>query len=350
MRHRSRPRALQTAGALTLLLLATACSDPEPEAPPTPPDITLNVAGDVHFAGTSAKALEPGGLDAVAGVLGDADVTVVNVETAITDRGTPAGKKYTFRAPPSGLRALKAAGVDVAGVANNHGLDYGRVGLTDTLAAGKAEGLPLIGIGTDAAAAFRPWTTTVRGHRLAVFDATQVLDTSLARAWTATDDQPGLASVQDAAGRDRLVAAVKAARGGADSVVVLLHWGKELDECPLPAQQELADALVAAGADAVVGSHAHRQLGQGWLSAGERRAFVDYGLGNFVFYARGTGATTQSGVLHLTLAGRGGVSAAQWRPAQIRSGLPVPLEGAAADAAVQAKAALRPCTDLSGTP
>ena len=133
-------------------------------------------------------------------------------------------------------------------------------------------------------------------------------------------------------------------------LVVLLHWGKELDECPLPAQQELADALVAAGADAVVGSHAHRQLGQGWLSAGERRAFVDYGLGNFVFYARGTGATTQSGVLHLTLAGRGGVSAAQWRPAQIRSGLPVPLEGAAADAAVQAKAALRPCTDLSETP
>jgi poly-gamma-glutamate capsule biosynthesis protein CapA/YwtB (metallophosphatase superfamily) len=349
VRPRSRPRALPTAGALTLVLLAGACSGPEPEAPP-PPDITLNVAGDVHFAGTSAAALEPGGLDAVRGVLGDADVTVVNLETAVTTRGTPAGKQYTFRAPPRGLAALKAAGVDVAGVANNHGLDYGRAGLEDTLAAGTAQDLPLIGIGEDAAAAFRPWTTTVRGHRLAVFDATQVLDTSLARAWTATDDQPGLAAVRDAAGRARLVAAVKAARGGADSVVVLLHWGKELDECPLPAQQELAAALVAAGADAVVGSHAHRQLGNGWLAAGGRRAFVDYGLGNFVFYARGSGVTTRSGVLRLTLPGTGGVSAAQWRPAQIRAGLPVPLAGDAAAAAVAAKEALRPCADLAATP
>nr|WP_205708576.1 CapA family protein [Kineococcus siccus] len=339
---------MRTAGTLSLVLLAGACSSPEPAAPPG--DITVNVAGDVHFAGTSAAALEPGGLQAVAGVLGDADVTVVNLETAITTRGTPAAKQYTFRAPPSGLRALKAAGVDVVGLANNHGLDHGRTGLTDTLAAGTAEGLPVIGIGQDAAAAYRPWTTTVRGHRLAVFDATQVLDTSLARAWTATDDQPGLASVQDDAGRARLVAGVRAARGSADSVVVLLHWGRELDECPLPAQQDLAADLVAAGADAVVGSHAHRQLGQGWLSAGDRSAFVDYGLGNFVFYARGSGVTTQSGVLRLTLPGTGGVSVAQWRPAQIRSGVPVPLEGAAADAAVAAKAALRPCTDLAATP
>ena len=354
-RHPARTLAAATTAALTSAVLLAACSTDPPPAPPGP--ITLAVAGDVHFAGSSAAALEPGGLEAIAPVLGDADVSIVNLETAITTGGTAAGKQYTFRAPASALTALAAAGVDVVGMANNHGLDYGRTGLQDTLAAGEAAGMPIIGLGTDAAAAFAPWTTTVRGHRLAVFDATQVLDTSLATAWTATDDQPGLASVKSRGGRDRLVAAVRRARSQEDSIVVLLHWGQEMEDCPLPAQQELAADLVAAGADAVVGSHAHRQLGDGWLSAGGRRGFVDYGLGNFVFYAK-SGPGTRTGVLQLTLpgggagggsAGGGGVGEARWRPATIRSGVPVPLTGADADEAVAGKDALRACTGLSGS-
>ncbi|MFD0481672.1 CapA family protein [Kineococcus sp. GCM10028916] len=332
--------------AVVALLLVAGCSG-DPEAP-APQPITVNVAGDVHFAGSSAAALEPGGLEAVAGVLGDADVTVVNVETAITDRGDPAGKKYTFRAPASGLGALKAVGVDVAAMANNHSLDYGRTGLQDTLAAGKAQGLPIIGLGTDVGAAFAPYRTTVRDNRLAVFDATQVLDTSLATAWTATAEKPGLASVQTDSGRARLVAAVKAERGRSDSIVVVLHYGRELAGCPTDDQRRIARELVAAGADAVVGSHAHIQLGQGFLTAGDRTGFVDYGLGNFVFYAERPG-TVDSGVLKLTLPGTGGVSAAAWTPATIRSGVPVPLTGDEAAEALQEKDSLRACADLAAT-
>ncbi|WP_345713875.1 CapA family protein, partial [Kineococcus glutinatus] len=309
--------------------------------------VTVALAGDVHFEGSSRAALAPGGLDAVAGLLSAADVAVVNVETAITDRGTPAGKKYVFRAPPAGLGALRAAGVDVAAMANNHGLDYGTTGLTDTLAAGRDEGMPLIGIGADADAAYAPWTTTVRGHRVAVFSATQVLDSNLATAWTATDGRGGLASVQTEAGRERLLAGVRAAHAEERSVVVVLHWGRELEACPLAAQRSLADDLVAAGADAVVGSHAHRLLGGGWKDAGGRTGYVDYGLGNFVFYSdRAT--TTQTGVLLLTLPGDGGPPDARWEPAVVRSGVPVPLQGDAAAAAVAAKDALRGCTDLRG--
>lgn len=349
MPHRP-PRPLAALAVLLVAAPLAACSDDGPAERVVAP-LTLAVAGDVHFAGSSAAALEPGGLDAIAPVLGAADVAVVNLETAITDGGTPAPKEYTFRAPASGLAALKAAGVDAVGMANNHSLDYGQQGLADTLAAGEAEGMPLIGIGADVDAASAAWTTTVGGHRLAVLDATQVLDSNLATAWTATADQGGLASVKTDAGRDRLVSAVRAARGTADSVVVLLHWGKELDECPRQDQEELAGDLVAAGADAVVGSHAHRLLGGGWLTAGDRTGYVDYGLGNFVFYATKE-VTVQTGVLVLTLPGgaAGGVSAATWEPARIRSGVPVPLEGEAAAAAVAEKDALRSCTDLRGTP
>ncbi|WP_432563030.1 CapA family protein [Kineococcus sp. SYSU DK003] len=311
--------------------------------------VTLAVTGDVNFAGASAAALAPGGLDAVAPVLAAADLTVVNLETAVTDRGTPVAKQFTFRAPAAAFPALQAAGVDVVGLANNHGVDYGLVGLRDTLAAAGIAQFPLVGAGEDVEEAFAPYTADVGGHRVAVLDATQVLDASLAADWTATATHPGLAVVQDRAGVDRLLAAVRAVRPSVESVVVLLHWGQEKNSCPLPRQQTLAAELVAAGADAVVGSHAHVQLGNGWLHAGGRTGFVDYGLGNFVFSAR-SGATTSTGVLRLTLPGAGGVSAASWSPARIEAGIPHLLTGAQARQATAAKDALRECTGLSATP
>ncbi|NAZ74157.1 CapA family protein [Kineococcus sp. T13] len=355
---------MHRAAAAVALLLLSACSpaagspsagDPAVEgfvpAPgagsSTAAPLTVAVAGDVHFAGSSAAALEPGGLDAIAPLLSAADVAVVNVETAITTGGTPAAKRFTFAAPPAALGALRSAGVDVAAMANNHALDRGRDGLADTLAAGASQGVPLVGIGADADAAHAPWTTSVRGHRLAVFDATQVLDSSLAADWTAGPRHGGVASVKSAAGRQRLLSGVRAAAGSGASVVVVLHWGEELAGCPLPAQEELADALVAAGADAVVGSHAHRLLGGGWKEAGGRTGYVDYGLGNFVFYAR-QGVTTRTGVLLLTLPGDGGAADARWEPARIVSGVPVPLTGAEAARAVEDEEALRGCTDLHG--
>ncbi|MEZ0491007.1 CapA family protein [Kineococcus sp. TBRC 1896] len=311
-------------------------------------EITVAVAGDVHFAGSSATALDPGGLAAITPVLSAADVSLVNLETAVTDGGTPAAKQYTFKAPARALSVLRTAGVDVVGMANNHGLDYGTEGLDDTLAASRSSGLPVIGVGRDVEAAFAPWRTTIRGHRLVVFDATQVLDSSLADAWTAGPDHAGTASVKTRGGRDRLVAAVRSARGDADSVVVLLHWGREREQCPTDDQEGLAAALVAAGADAVVGSHAHRLLGAGFTRAGSRTGYVDYGLGNFVFYARG-GAAARTGVLTLTL-GAGRPPRPTWTPAEIDAGVPVPLTGSAATTATTAKDALRSCTGLRAQP
>jgi len=333
-------------GLLVLTVVLAGCSS-EPEAP-EPQPITVAVAGDVHFAGSSAAALEPGGLDAIRPLLEEADLTVLNVETAITEGGDPAAKKYTFRAPASGFRALKAVGVDVAAMANNHSLDYGAQGLQDTLAAAEAEGMPVIGLGQDVDAAFAPFRTTIRDNRLAVFDASQVLDNNLATAWTATEDHPGLASVQSGSGRERLVAAVEAERDRSDSVVVVLHYGKELAECPTQDQQEIAEELVAAGADAVVGSHAHIQLGQGYLESDGRKGFVDYGLGNFVFYAT-KAATVESGVLELTLSGRDAAPTGQWWPARIRDGVPVPLTDTASEEALQHKNSLAACAGLTSS-
>src|SRR3990170_537913 len=285
--------------------------------------VTLTFGGDVHFespirerlASSPSSVLAP-----VARVLGRADIPMVNLETAVTSRGEPAHKEYVFRAPASAFSALKSGSVDLVTVANNHGMDYGITGLEDTLAAGKRAGVPVVGGGRNDEQAYAPYRVTVRGQRIAIIGATQVLDDHLISAWTAGPGKIGLASAKHEA---RLVRAVRAARRTSDTLVVFLHWGLELARCPTRYQTSLARKLVDAGADVVVGSHAHVLLGAGKLN----RALVAYGLGNFVFYASRK-ATSQSGVLEVTITGRR-IDRYRWLPAHISGGIPYPASGGA---------------------
>jgi hypothetical protein len=304
--------------------------------------VTIAFGGDTHFEGglRSALASNPSGMLApIAPVLSGADLAMVNLETAIATGGTPEPKQYNFRAPASAFEALRVAGVDVVTMANNHGRDYGAAGFAETLAAKQQTPLAVIGIGANATEAYRPWTADVKGQRLAFFGATDVLDDWLINAWTATDAQPGLASTKDT-NLERLLAGIRAERPNVDTIVVYLHWGVEGSTCPSPRQQEVARALVAAGADVVVGSHAHRVMTAGRLGP----ALVDYGLGNFVFYNE-SGLSGVTGVLRVTVTGRD-VDAYEWLPARISGGVPRLLSGAAAVSDTAAFASRRACAGL----
>lgn len=342
----SAPATRAPAPSVPATRVATTTLAPRPPTTTTNPlgsgrAVTLAFGGDVHFEGVLRPQLDAnatGMLSPIAPVLDRADIAMVNLETAITERGEPQVKQFNFRAPPRAFTALRAAGVDVATMANNHGIDYGPTGLTDSLAAARAARFPVVGIGADEQAAYAPWRTTVRGQRIAVIGATQVLDDALIATWTATRDQAGVASAKRV---DRLLAAVRAARRSADTVVVYVHWGEERSACPSDAQRTLARQLVAAGADIVVGTHAHRVQGAGRLGA----ALVAFGLGNFVFYTA-SGPGTVSGVLNVTVTGRR-VDGYSWTPAVIRNGVPRPLAPAEAATAVQQWQADRGCTGLA---
>ncbi|MFB4300489.1 CapA family protein [Actinomadura sp. NTSP31] len=330
-------------GATPLATASPAKPKPAPSEAAAQP-IVLAFGGDTHFEGQlrSRLANPSTALGPVASTLRAADLAMVNLETAVTTGGTKApGKEFAFRAPPSALTALRRAGVDVASMANNHGMDYMEEGLRDSLAAIKRSGFPVVGIGRDEDQAYRAYRTTVKGNRIAIVGATQVLDDQLVTAWTATGSKGGLASAKDI---PRMVQAVKDARKDSDLVIVHLHWGQELKACPLPRQQELAKALVAAGADIVVGGHAHVPLGGGYLNG----KYVHYGMGNFVF-SSAHDQTAKSGVLLLRVEGRK-VTKAKWKPAQIIGGLPVPMKGAAAAAEVERWNGLRECTGLTARP
>ena len=117
-------------------------------------------------------------------------------------------------------------------------------------------------------------------------------------------------------------------------------WGVELVGCPTTDQRTLARALVDAGADIVVGGHAHRLLGAGKMG----KALVGYGLGNFVWYGTSE-LSTQTGVLFVTATGRR-IDSYRWVPARIRDGVPRPLTGSERSGELRSWHGLRGCTGL----
>jgi poly-gamma-glutamate capsule biosynthesis protein CapA/YwtB (metallophosphatase superfamily) len=296
---------------------------------PAPGPITIAFAGDVHFEAqlrprlrNPSTALEP-----IAPALSAADLTVVNLETSIGARGSPEPKRFTFQAPPVAFDALAAAGVDVVTMANNHAMDFGSAGLADTLAAIAADPpLDIVGVGADADEAFAPALVDVRGTTIAVIGAHSADDPTADPTdhWAAGDGSPGVAVARDPA---RLLQAVEDAVASADVVVVFMHWGIQGDSCPSASQQATAQALAEAGADVIVGSHAHVVQGMGLLDG----AYVAYGLGNFVWYNPGTGPSSTTGVLTVTV-DDGRVVADEWSPARIQAdGLPRFAAGADAE-------------------
>lgn len=334
--------------------LSASAKPSGPKGSPLSPDwrgdgnaVTLAFGGDVHFEGPIAVRLADDPRTALGGyvakLMQGADISMTNFESALISGACtdPQPKQFVFHAPPSALTAFKAEHVTLVTEANNHGEDCGRPGLAQSLAVARAAHFPIVGIGANAAQAFRPYRTTVHGQRIAIFGATEVLDTNLITSWTATASQAGLASAYV---EGELVSAVQAARKDSDTVIVFLHWGTETRECPNSVQVPLARALVRAGADIIVGSHAHVELGAGYLGT----ALVDYGLGNLAFYDTSP-PEIYSGALHVTITGRH-VDGFSWRPAQISGGLPVPLTGSAAASALQRWKGLRGCTGLAAAP
>jgi len=304
-------------------------------------NVTLAFAGDVHFAGRTARLLsDPAtAFGPIAAVLKSADFAAVNLETSVTGRGTPQPKTFHFRTMPTAFTALRDGGVDLVTMANNHVLDYGQVGLADTLAAAKAARFPYVGIGADAAAAWAPYVTTINGMKIAVIGVSQVAE--LAPSWVATDTRPGEANAIDLS---RTLAAVRAAKRLAPTVIVFMHWGTEGEACPDARQLSLAPQLAAAGASIIIGAHAHMLQGSGWLG----HTFVAYGMGNFLWWE--ASYSTATGVLELTLRPHAPLTS-RFIPAVVSStGQPVVLHGAAARQAAAHYDSLRACAELAQQP
>ena len=221
--------------------------------------------------------------------LGSATISMVNVEMAISDRGSPVpGKTFTFRAPPSAADTIAAAGVDVVTLANNHARDYGPNALLDTILLLSDRGVVVVGAGETDKEAFTPRTIRLEnGIDVAFIGAALVVPGGFA----ASANRVGIADGND---RNRVLANVRVAAEKFDVVVVTLHWGTERATCPSSTHVTFAEQLLDAGATAVIGHHPH-VLQPIEFADGKVAVFS---LGNFIWHPRTT-ITADTGVVEL---------------------------------------------------
>ena len=281
--------------------------------------LTLVFAGDVMLDDGPGMTIAAGGdpLAPFADVLAAADYRIGNLECPIATGGKPLDNKiYSFRADPRVLRVLKGR-FDAMAVSNNHAGDYGKEAFMETLAWLDGAGIRAFGGGRDLAAAHAPLWIEKKGLRIAVLGYNEFKP----RAFEAGAATPGVAWSEDS----QVVADIRAARAsGADIVIPFMHWGWEREPEPTERQRSLARLMIDAGADLVVGGHAHVTQG---AEVYKGRPIV-YSLGNFVFDGFELPAARRGWLLRVTL-DRGGVAAWDTLAAQIDdAGTPHPLPGA----------------------
>lgn len=266
------------------------------------PQLLLTAVGDIMLDRGLGYNLRQGHLAypfaKVSHLFHAADIVVGNVESALGDVGEPAPKSYPFRAPPEAADALALAGFDVVSLANNHGMDYGPEALLQALELLTAVGVQPIGAGKNRAEAHAPYITEVNGLRVGFLAYVNVPVEARSgfdvKEWDASETSPGLAW-----GEVEIVAeGVTAVRDEVDLLIIILHSGYEYVEQPSDIQAALARAAIDAGADLVIGHHAHILQGIEYYNGGT----IVYGLGNFAFEIDGDPSTA---VLNVWLDGEG---------------------------------------------
>jgi len=239
--------------------------------------IVIHGAGDVSldpsYISTYASQGYGYAWSGLGGLFRRDDLTVVNVECPVTDEGAQLSKEFSFHGTPAALPAMRDAGVEVGSLANNHAYDRGPNGVVDSRHNLEAAGIAAVGAGTDQEQALEPAMFELDGWTVAVLGFDEVLDPLDA---VAGPNKPGTAAGHDFS---RMVGAVKDAAERADLVVVMIHWGVELDTQPREYQVEEGHRLIDAGADMIFGAHSHRLQP---MSVYRSRP-IFWSLGNFVW-------------------------------------------------------------------
>ncbi len=234
---------------------------------PTPPPIrtlTLTAAGDCTFAtddnadpdlGFVTYAKEFGTeyfFKNVRPIFSEDDVTLINLECALSDNGTRADKTFAFRGDPEYVNILTSSSVEAANLANNHSLDYGETALTDTMNILESNGIITCrGTGNVTVGQINGITVGFVGINYLNDQMKTELESSIAMAKNA----------------------------GAELVILSMHWGEEKSNEPTDEQILAAHKAIDCGADIVIGTHPHVLQG---IEKYKGR-YICYSLGNFSF-------------------------------------------------------------------
>lgn len=243
-------------------------------------EVSLTFVGDILLAGQAGRMMGKYGtsypFQKVAPILKEADLAFGNLECALTGKVITRnvkiqGKKwFSFKVPPQYAQALVEGGIDIVSLANNHSLDGGRRGLEETIETLKGLKIVYVGAGKNYEESRSLKVVEVKNRCfgfLAYNDIGPIV---------ATKTQAGVASAKNL---DLILPEVKQAKEKVDVLIVSFHWGIEGTTKPSAHQRRIAQMVIDAGADVIIGHHPH-VLQPVEIYKGRT---VAYSLGNFVF-------------------------------------------------------------------
>jgi gamma-polyglutamate biosynthesis protein CapA len=190
-----------------------------------------------------------------------ADILAANLESPLTTSPVVTSG-YALCAPPERAEALQAASFDLVTLANNHTLDCGDAGITQTQSTLQFYGIQSAGPISE------PVFFNSHGEKL---------------AFMALDD------ISSPVDLSRVIPLVESTAHKADGVIISIHWGSEYQSAPSSRQRNMATALANAGADVIIGHHPHviQPMEKLLRDNGKPPTLVFYSLGNALFDQHG---------------------------------------------------------------
>jgi len=198
------------------------------------------------------------------------DLNVTDIEcplTETTQRNSKTGP-YQFAAPHN-IEILKYANIGLASMANNHMMDCGAQGAMDTIQLCAAAGIQTVGIGENKVEKRKPFSTTIKGKKIAVINFAENEFISAARSDVAANGLNLVDNYYD----------ITSAKKTHDFVLLMVHGGNEFYNLPSPRIKETYRFFIDIGADAVISNHTHCCSGYE-LYKGKP---IFYSLGNFIY-------------------------------------------------------------------
>lgn len=224
----------------------------------------------------------------VVNIMKSSDIMVANNEFTVSNRGSKLNKLYTFRAKPERLSIYDEMGVDIVSIANNHAYDYGEDAFLDTMKYLDEYGISYVGGGKNIDEASSAFYYIANGYKISFLSSSRAEKNIITPG--ATENSSGIFRCYD---NSLLLERIKEEKEKSDYVILLIHWGREdshnLEDVQITTGKEYIDA----GADLVIGSHAH--VLQGMEIYNDK--LIAYNLGDFIFNRE----TKDTGILSVTI-------------------------------------------------
>ena len=215
----------------------------------------------------------------VSNVTGTSDILLVNFENPATTSGIAYKGDVPLKCSPNYVPLVKGANITVCALANNHMFDYGEIGLNDTINVLDSEGIFHIGAGSNINDASKPVVINSSGRTITILnymDSSNFAEYGQDVMPMAGENNSGYCAYSESLMRQQIS---EARNNGSDFVIVFFHYGNEYSRSPNEAQVNMSHASIDAGADIVLGAHAH--VTQGIEMYKDKPIF--YNLGNFIF-------------------------------------------------------------------